>query len=74
MWNGLIGNVLEKCEPNKDNIMIPGSSKYSDLSTPITVIKNRVKDHLFSETRVSETRVEINNHSQHRIHNGYLII
>ena len=52
MWNGLIGNVLDKCEPNKDNIMIPGSSKYSDLSTPITIIKNRLKDHLFNVQKI----------------------
>jgi hypothetical protein len=52
MCNGLIGNVLDKCESNKDNIMIPGSSNYSDLSTPITIVKNRLKDHLFNIQKI----------------------
>ena len=46
IWNGLIGNLLDTCEPNANNIMVPGSSKFSDLSAPISVIKSRLKTHL----------------------------
>ena len=43
----MIDKVLDPCIPLSDNIVIPGSSKYSDLSSPISVIKNRVKNTLF---------------------------
>ena len=42
-WNSLIDKVLDRCDPNSNNIVIPGSSANSDLSTPISVVKNRVK-------------------------------
>ena len=47
IWNSMIDKVLDPCTPLSDNIVIPGSSKYSDLSSPISVIKNRVKNTLF---------------------------
>lgn len=43
IWNSLIDKVLNKCDPNVKNIIIPGSSENSDLSSPISVVKNRVK-------------------------------
>ena len=43
IWNTLIDKVLDKCSPSVSNIVIPGSSEYSDLSTPISVVKSRVK-------------------------------
>ena len=52
IWNGLIGNLLDKCVPNKDNIMVPGSSKYSDLSAPISIIKCRLKNHLLKAQHI----------------------
>ena len=54
IWNGLIGNLFDKCIPNKDNIMVPGSSKISDLAAPISIIKSRVKNHMFN-TQVIKT-------------------
>ena len=43
IWNSLIDKVLDRCNPGVNNIVIPGSSKFSDLSSPISVVKNRVK-------------------------------
>ena len=47
IWNGLIGQVLNTCEPYPNNLMVPGSSTNSDLSASISVIKKRVKKFLF---------------------------
>ena len=52
LWNSLIGNLLDKCSPNKDSIMVPGSSKFSDLTIPISVIKSRLKNHLFDTQKI----------------------
>jgi len=46
LWNGLIGQVLDKCEPYANNVMVPGSSDHSDLSASISIIKKRLKQHL----------------------------
>ena len=43
LWNSLIDKVLDKCTPDSNNIVIPGSSGWSDLSSPISIVKNRVK-------------------------------
>ena len=51
-WNGLIGNLLNKCTPNEHNIMIPGSSNLSDLSASISIIKKRLKHHLFTTQQI----------------------
>ena len=47
IWNGIIGTVLNACNPYPSNIMVPGSSVDSDLSASISVIKNKLKRHLF---------------------------
>ena len=45
--NSLIDKVLDSPLTNEKNIVIPGSAKFSDLSSPISVIKSRVKRLLF---------------------------
>ena len=42
IWNALIGKIMNKCKPNKDGILIPGSAKCSDLAAPISVIKKKL--------------------------------
>ena len=39
--------------PNDKNIMIPGSSKNSDLSAPISIVKGRLKNILFDTQRIT---------------------
>ena len=47
IWNTVIDDIYDKCSPNDDNIMVPGTSGYSDLSAPISIIKLRIKALLF---------------------------
>ena len=53
LWNSLINSILDKCMPNDKNIMIPGSSKNSDLSAPISIVKGRLKNILFNTQRIT---------------------
>ena len=59
LWNGLIGQVLDKCEPYANNVMVPGSSDNSDLSASISIIKKRLKQHLL-EIQKLETPGRVN--------------
>ena len=59
IWNSLIDKVLDSCAPGEDNIVIPGSRKCSDLSSPISVIKNRVKTILFQTQQVEVLGCEL---------------
>ena len=43
-WNELIPKLMNKCDLNSDGIIVPGSSKNSDLTTSISVIKNKLRD------------------------------
>ena len=53
IWNGLIGKIFDKCKPNDKYIMVPGSSQNSDLSTPISLVKNRLNDILLGTQKLS---------------------
>ena len=44
IWNALIETLLNKWLPNSRGIVIPGSSTGSDLSTSISIVKNKLKD------------------------------
>ena len=46
IWNSVIGKLLNKCSPDENGIMIPGSSECSDMSAPISIIKKRLNDML----------------------------
>ena len=52
-WNGIMKRIFEKCTPNENNIMIPGSSEFSDLSTPISIIKRKLKTILLETQKIS---------------------
>ena len=52
IWNSVIGLVLNKCSPNDNGIMVPGSSKCSDISAPISKIKNKLKDTLLKTQKL----------------------
>ena len=54
IWNSLIRRLLNRCSPNENGKMVPGSSECSDLSAPISLIKTRLKDILF-KTQMLET-------------------
>ena len=42
LWNTLIGKLMNACWPNSNGI-IPSSATCSDLSAPISVIKNKTE-------------------------------
>ena len=48
IWNDMSAEIFEKCYPNKNGLIIPGSSKDSDLSASTGIIKNKSKCHLLS--------------------------
>ncbi len=52
IWNSIIGDVLNKCLPNENNVMVPGSSEYSDLTASIAFVKNKLKDILFKKQKL----------------------
>jgi len=47
IWNSLIGQLLDKCTPIENGLMVPGSSPSSDISASIALVKKRLKDLLF---------------------------
>ena len=48
IWNKIIDKLMNKCAPNNDGLIIPGSAKNSDLATPLSKIKNDLRDVLIS--------------------------
>ena len=54
IWNNLNKIVLNQCLlVNKDGVLIPGSTFGSDLTTPIAVIKRKLRDVLL-DTQASD--------------------
>lgn len=45
-WNGLIEKLLNKCELSDRGIIVPGSSKNSDMCTPKSIVKTKLKGFL----------------------------
>ena len=52
MWNSLIKNILNKCVPNSEGILIPGSTQGSDLTAPICGIKSKLRDALLEVQKI----------------------
>ena len=42
--SALIEKLLNKCLPNSKDIMVPGSTRGSNLSTSISLIKSKLKN------------------------------
>ena len=51
IWNQIIGNVLNKCKAEENDIVIPGSQINSDLSASTGYVKNKVKTYLLHEQK-----------------------
>ena len=52
VWNEVIPKVMNKCYPNSQGIMVPGSNENSDLSTSISVIKIKLRDALINTQKI----------------------
>ena len=55
IWNDISPEIFEKCSPNKIGLIIPGSSRNSDLSASTGIIKKRLKCHLLSSQKLGNT-------------------
>ena len=56
IWNAIIEKVMNNCKPNKDGILVPGSSECSDLTTPISTIKNKLRDLLLKVQKIDTSK------------------
>ena len=54
IWNDLSGHVFEKCIPTESGLIIPGSSKDSDLGASTGTIKSKLKSHLLSQQKLGD--------------------
>ena len=52
IWNGLIQKLMNRSSTNSLGIIIPGSSSNSDLSTSISLIKNKIKNVLLFTQKI----------------------
>ena len=52
LWNRFYPNMFNKCLPQYNGIIIPGSSINSDMAASISVIKNRLKSHLLMQQKL----------------------
>ena len=61
LWNRFIGKVLEKCAPENSGVLIQGSTKNSDLWTPIPFVKNKLRNMLldFQIRRIQLYRIRL---------------
>ena len=48
LWNNFENIVFSRIIPDANGIMVPGSSKNSDLAIPISVAKNRLRTFLLT--------------------------
>ena len=48
IWNKLLPSILINCKAEKNGIVIPGSTQNSDLSSPISFVKNKLKTTLLA--------------------------
>ena len=56
VWNKIISKILNSPELDiGSGVVIPGSSVNSDLTTPIPLIKNRVKKLLYEMQKLGDT-------------------
>ena len=55
IWNDMSSEIFEKCSPNENGLIVPGSTKDSDLSASTAFIKSRLKSHLLSAQKLGNT-------------------
>ena len=55
IWNKLLPCILMKCGAEECGIVIPGSTINSDLSAPISFVKNKLKSSLLTQQKTGDT-------------------
>ena len=53
IWNNCITKVLVNTSTSVNNVVIPGSIFGSDLTTPISIVKRKLKEILFDVQEIS---------------------
>ena len=54
IWNKLLPCILTKCEAEECGIVVPGSSSNSDLSAPISFVKNKLRSSLLVDQKTGD--------------------
>ena len=54
IWNSLNATLFNRCIPQSDGIVIPGSTENSDMAASISVIKNKLKCHLLEKQKLGD--------------------
>ena len=57
IWNEFLPKVLEKCEPSKNGLIIPGSTDNSDLAASLSLIKRKMRNTLLSHQKLGNTNL-----------------
>jgi hypothetical protein len=57
IWNDMSTEIFEKCNPDNNGLIIPGSSQDSDLSASTGIIKNKLKCHLLSLQKLGNASI-----------------
>ena len=52
IWNKLCNNLFEKCLPQENGIVIPGSASDSDLAASTSAVKSKLKSHLLASQKL----------------------
>ena len=68
-WNELIPKLINKCYPNSKGVVVPGSSKNSDLSMSISVMKKKLKGVLLTTQKLCQLN---NLHGKTKIHDEWM--
>jgi hypothetical protein len=53
LWNNLTVKLFTKCTPNDSGVMVPGSTPFSDMTTPISIVKRKLKNILLETQKQS---------------------
>ena len=54
IWNNLVGQIFETCQPNKNSIIVEGSQENSDFCSTVPFVKQKLKNILLSRQKLGE--------------------
>ena len=54
IWNDMSSDIFEKCSPCANGVIVPGSTRDSDLSASTGIIKNKLKCCLLSSQKLGD--------------------
>ena len=57
IWNNLLPEVLEKCKPSENGVIIPGSASNSDLAASSSFVKRKLRNILLSHQKFGDVEL-----------------